>query len=176
MQYHSVSDSYRPFQHLIAEMMRADMTTDATIEHVNAALPAALSVLYSAFRRSQPPQTPAEAFASFLARLKSLDALSPNLGDLNQAPKLLGWALAQHPTSLCSAIGYVTDHPQFRFGSPVVTSVVCRIDHDHQWVRTWNRFYRLEEYDASTLGALKTAGMLKSDVTLGTFGGAGRLL
>lgn len=172
MQYHSVSDPYRPFQHFIAEMMEAGLPSDATIDHVKAVLPVSLSVLYSAFSRSEPPQTPGATFASFLSRLKSLDSLSPDPNNLVHAPKLLGWALARHPTSLCSAIGYVTAHPQFCFGSPVVTSVVCRVDHDRRWVRTWNRFYQLEEYDASTLDDLKAAGMLKSDVTLGTFGGA----
>ena len=172
MKYHSDLDPYRPFQHFIAEMMQADLPPDASIDQVNAALPPSLSILYSAFRRSEPQQTPAATFSSFLARLKELDALSPDADDLLHAPKLFGWALARHPTSLCSAIGYGTGHPDFRFGSPIVTSVVCRIDHDRRWVRTWNRFYQLEEYEAATLEKLKAAGMLKSDVTLGTLSDA----
>ncbi|WP_322896132.1 MULTISPECIES: DUF6634 family protein [unclassified Yoonia] len=170
MQYHSDLDQYRPFQHLIAEMLRAEIPADATAGHIDIVLPMSLTVLYSAFRCSLPKETPAATFALFLERLEMLDCASLNADD-HPAPTLHGWSLVRRPTSLCSAIGYTTDHPQLRYGSPIVTSVVCRIDYDQQWLRTWNRFYRLEEYDASTLDALKTAGLLKSDVTLSTISG-----
>lgn len=157
-------DLYRPLKNYVDQLMQVKQSDIDAAHDIDMIIPHELTVLFNHFCRSQREQTLAANFGLFTEHLAALDSIEFDEND--DAPSLHGWSLAQHPTSLCSALGYTVEHPRLRYGSPVVTSVVCRIACDHKWIRTWNRFYTLEEYDASTFEVFKARGLLNSDVTL----------
>ncbi|MBR2655574.1 MAG: hypothetical protein IKD58_03625 [Loktanella sp.] len=150
----------RPMQHWIAILQRAGIAPNSDDDEAAAALPLPLLPLYDSFCRTRVQHSLAEGFLAFLERLQELDAAIPSKEELDQAPKLEKWGVAMRVTTICVFTGKVAGHLRIRDTASIFTSAVIRLDPDRQWGRSWNRYYRLGEYDAEAAEVSVDAGLL----------------
>jgi hypothetical protein len=68
----------------------------------------------------------------------------PTQAELDAAPVLSHWALAEEGSGLHCLVGLVTGHPLLDPGW-CTTSVILVLDPHHGWARTVSRLYRLAE-------------------------------
>jgi hypothetical protein len=158
-------DPYHPMRLQIAALDDLRLSGDAGYMATTRTLPRPMCRFYQDFCRRPDHAGEPPNFGVFLKYIQELNDAFPSADELDPAPELCAWSLLRRPiTSLCSLTGYAVGHPNFDWGTPVVTSTVFRIDPKMKWARTWSRFYLLAEHDPTTFGRMQRAGLINPDV------------
>ena len=100
------------------------------------------STLIRIFGIDQQPNTLADTYIRLAEDIRHLQTVgTPGQTELDDAPFIDNWTAAFSPIGIV-LIGVIENHPSL-LGPVITTSPIMVIDHDLQWARSLNRYYRL---------------------------------
>jgi hypothetical protein len=141
-------NAFHPMRRIIEAMQAIDLSDPDALDLI----PLGAQVIFLQLH-------PSMSLPKFFETMQFLESTPPSDEELEDATVMLSWSLIEGLESgLCHIAGHSVGHPIFDNGVPVRTSPIVAVDCDKRWARSWNRFYRMLDYQPGAWRSLQIDG------------------